>query len=182
MTSVLLALAGIAGVVAGLVLLSRFRQAGKTATWLRADLGRQYVIERQIYRHHRTAGLAIIAATSLWLWLLSPQAAWSLWLELTMNYLSRIIHSGALPMMLTTVLALLVLLIGVLLLLRPSLLKPIERLANRWMAPFPAQARPHSATRHGVHEKSRRMPGILGVALLLGGLACLWGAWTLTGN
>lgn len=81
-------------------------------------------IERFVYRHHRVFGTAIVLGALLYLWriasigLLWPSAGHSAWLS-------------GLPAL--TVLHLLVLPFGVVMLIRPSLLKRVEQVSNRWV-------------------------------------------------
>lgn len=179
MASGLLALAGTLGVLAGLATLSRTRSSGSSARWLKADLDRPYAIDRRIYHHHRKAGIALIAAAAWWLWLLSPLTAWGRWLGLTRHYLFTLLHAGVVPPMLTSLLALLALIVGCLLLIRPSLLKPFERMANRSIHLLPQPGRRSTDLDHRSVLAAMGTQIILGFALLSAGCVCLWVAWQL---
>jgi len=101
----------------------RGQQQGLPQAW--QSLESQRRIERMVYRHHRISGLLIIAAAVLFFWQFLVHAplgmhtrngSWLLlsWLLAVGNGFNA--------------------LIGVVILLRPSLLKPIETRANRWIA------------------------------------------------
>lgn len=87
-------------------------------------LDRQWRIERGIYRHHRLAGLLVIAAALLFFFktwpvgLLAPPQITEGWL---------------LAWWLLAIGNLFNLLVGVVLLLRPSHLRPLEAASNRWI-------------------------------------------------
>jgi hypothetical protein len=91
-------------------------------------------LERFFYRHHRAVGAAIIGGTGYVLW----QWAFAYEREAFLLLLDRRWVTGHLdwvPVALETALVGLhgaILLIGVVILLRPSLLKGLERAANRW--------------------------------------------------
>lgn len=99
-----------------------FEIATRPGTGLTGD--RVHRIERIVYRHHRLFGAAVVLGALLYLWriasigLLWPTAGHTTWLS-------------ALPAL--TVLMLLVLPFGTVMLIRPSLLKRIEKTSNRWV-------------------------------------------------
>lgn len=105
---------------------SNGRDAAETATRpARAEaVDRTRRIERFVYRHHRVFGTTIVLGSLLYLWriatigLLWPGADHPAWLS-------------GLPAL--TVLHLLVLPFGTVMLIRPSLLKRIEEISNRWL-------------------------------------------------
>lgn len=140
----ILGLAGTLAVLIGLgLLVVGLRLKGcatRTPAWLHVDIDQPHYIERLIYRHHRKAGIALMAAAAWWLWLLSPLAPWRAFLSLTWHYLKLVFGSADFVLLATSGLALGVLVTGLLLLLRPSLLKPLESVANRWVDPLAATA------------------------------------------
>lgn len=94
-------------------------------------------LEPRIYRHHRLvgAGLAIAAAYVLWQWafaydraqavrLLAPRlVSWNLdWLLVGLEWTVVLVHAAALVL-------------GLIIFIRPSLLKGLERAANQWHQP-----------------------------------------------
>lgn len=86
-------------------------------------LDRQWRIERLIYRHHRLFGAVVLAAGAFCAW------------QLTHEEIATLL-SGSSPAS-VLVWALLLgqgfnLLVGLVMLLRPSLLKPLEAVGNRW--------------------------------------------------
>lgn len=86
-------------------------------------LDRQWHLERLLYRHHRLVGIAIMGGAAFFIWqvlgrgLLSalPPAWHPLWWTLVAGNALNIA-------------------IGAVLTVRPSRLKPVESLANRWIA------------------------------------------------
>lgn len=119
-------------------------------------LDRQWRIERGIYRHHRLAGLLVIAAALLFFFktwpvglLAAPQMpeGWLLgWWVLAIGNLFN-------------------LLVGILLLLRPSRLRPLEAASNRWIAVKPA----------AIAAWLLRHPRLRGALILLISLICATG-------
>lgn len=90
--------------------------------------------DRLIYRHHRIVGalLAVASAFFLFVYLTeSPQASYIEWFQ-------RHFRSNAFSATLTglagflAIVNLLAFILGVVLFVRPSALKPVERIANRW--------------------------------------------------
>lgn len=123
-----------------------------------ALLDRQWHIERLLYRHHRITGLVIIGAAAYFLWqtfhrellghiAVDWQPAW--WLLVAGSGINLII--------------------GSIIILRPSGLKPVESMANRW---FPLD------TRKLVVWLNAR-PGLRGVLILITALLALIAAATL---
>ena len=176
----LLAVAGVVGIVTGLLLLADSKPRGsktpKTLAWLQADLNQPHFIEKLVYRHHRKSGLALIAAAVVWLWLLSPLAAWRQFWALTWQYLKQLMNSDYLPVLAVAWLALTVLVIGVLLLVRPSLLRPLENWSNRWVTVFEKVNTVNAGIAKELGLRTLRTPRVTGVMLFFGGCACIWGA------
>lgn len=86
-------------------------------------LDRQWRIERLIYRHHRLFGLLILAAGTFCVWQFTRAELYGLLRD----------GSSAAVMLWTLLLAQgFNLLIGLVIFLRPSLLKPVETFSNRW--------------------------------------------------
>ena len=175
-----LLLAGATGVLAGAALLAL---AGRRE---RLDFIRRILearvtevldtacsIERRVYRHHRAAGAALVAAALAWLWLLAPlEGLRGLW-TLLLPYL---------PLLGIVLLALAVLAAGLVLLLRPSLLKPVERVANRWITVWPEpETMQDQAAGTWVRQVLER-PRLSGAILLAAGAVCCWGALHLAGR
>ncbi len=97
------------------------RRGGLTAALRLLD--RQWRIERLVYRHHRIFGLLMIAAGSFCLW------------QLTRAELSAVLDGGSSASILLWALLLgqaFTLLVGMVVFFRPSLLKPLETISNRW--------------------------------------------------
>jgi hypothetical protein len=86
-------------------------------------LDRQWQLERLVYRHHRLFGAVVLITGAV--------SAWKLW----RSDLSALLE-GSLPVA-TMAWSLLIgqgfnFLVGLVILLRPSLLKPVETIGNRW--------------------------------------------------
>lgn len=95
---------------------------------LREVLERPRGVERFIYRHHRSFGVAIIVGAMTFLIIVQP------WL------LGAVLPGGSRAqgaMILVWALLAAVLVIGIIVLFRPSSLKGVEALANRWIQLFP---------------------------------------------
>lgn len=120
-------------------------------------LDSQWAVERLVYRHHRIFGLLVVVAGTFCVW------------QLTRTELSALENgSSATSIVLWT---LLVgqgfnLLVGLVILLRPSLLKPVEALSNRWHRLESASGEP----------PSRRLTAVL---LIVVSLVILFGSATL---
>lgn len=87
-------------------------------------LDKQWPVERLIYRHHRTFGLLVLAASSFCLW------------QLTRPELMTLLAGRSPVSILLWILLIgqaLALLIGLIIFIRPSLLKPVETVSNRWL-------------------------------------------------
>jgi cell division protein FtsW (lipid II flippase) len=122
---------------------------------------RQRRVERFIYRHHRLFGAAIAAAALLLLVLIGMYhhrtAETSVW---------RFAPGVQAAMIAAYALAVFALIVGIYVGIRPSALKRVEALANRWIEPFPRDV-------SGVAPLNVRRNFIRGMLLLLTGLACL---------
>ncbi|MEE4303608.1 MAG: hypothetical protein V2J19_05595 [Wenzhouxiangella sp.] len=97
------------------------RRGGLTAALRLLD--RQWQIERLVYRHHRIFGLLVIAAGSFCLW------------RLTRTELTAVLDGRSSASILLWVLLAgqaFNLLVGLVVFFRPSLLKPLETISNRW--------------------------------------------------
>lgn len=170
----LLDLAGVLCILVGIVILLKiwrrnFPGADKLA-WLQTDVSKPHFIERLIYRHHRLVGALLIAAAGFWLWLLSTFDQWQLWLHLSWQYLRQLFHSGVLLWLATSAVAVLVLVFGVLLLLRPSLLKPVESAANRWVSLFESKRHQEASPQTSKQSSHRSwLSGALAL-VVMGGL------------
>ena len=180
----LLNIAGALGVVSGiLMLLTRCRhpsveeEASQTAIQklLQANLSKPHYIDRHVYRHHRIIGLILVLASTSWLWLLLPMPAWRKLLGLTYRYIKALNQSELIGIVLATLLAVSILVIGLLMLVRPSLLKPLESLAHRSvMTPSKRDVLPRNDALGGFSTSThRRMAGLI---LLCAGVACLYSA------
>lgn len=142
MASLLLASSGVAAVVAGIgFLLATSRQPDKPDTLrgrplnsrLQEVLERPRLVERFIYRHHRLFGSAIVAGALALLTVLGAGQArlfGAVWLGGS--------SGGRAAVLLVWALVVAVLVIGIVVLIRPSALKGVEALANRWIQLFPA--------------------------------------------
>lgn len=98
---------------------------------LRKVLERPRGVERFIYRHHRSFGVAIIVG------------ALALLIVAQAGLFRAILPGGSraqVAMILVCALAAAVFVIGMIVMLRPSSLKGVEALANRWIQFFPAVA------------------------------------------
>lgn len=121
----MLALAlGLAVIGSGLALGPNASKASRPTETPLELLNRQWRIERGIYRHHRLTGLLIIAAAAFFFFktwhfgLLEP---------------ARLSDNWRMTILLLAVGNLFNLVVGLVLLLRPSRLKPVEGLSNRWI-------------------------------------------------
>lgn len=183
MVGLLLKITGVLGVLCGLLmLLTRFRNPPiKDATFqstiqklLYADLNKPHHIDKQIYRHHRVIGLIMIFVASLWLWLLLQQPALHKFLTLTYQYLKAIVQSELLAIVTAALLAISVLLGGVIMLIRPSLLKPYEAIAHRkLMTHTKREYAPQNLIFFGLPKIQQNVAGLL---LLAAGIVCLYSA------
>lgn len=159
--SLFFTLSGAAAVVAGIgFLLATARPPDKPDTLrgrllnggLQEVLERPRRVERFIYRHHRLFGSAIAAGAMALLALLGAGQS---------RLFGTVLPGGSggrVAMLLVWALAVAVLVIGIIVLVRPSALKGVEALANRWIELFPVTMR-----------TSRQ----IGVLLLVVGIVCL---------
>jgi len=149
-----------------------FREHSLWRQWLLehelADLlNRYHKIEKFLYRHHRVIGTAVIAGALTLLTLivkLHDAFASSTWSHILGIQLA-ILFSWAL--------AILALIIGIFLLIRPSALKGIEVQANRWIGPSPATSLIEKPAVKGINALILRFPKHTGILLLLAGIGCL---------
>lgn len=140
---------------------------------------RTYRVERLFYRHHRIAGTLLILVSSFFFY--------SLWarfgLAASVRLFSDGLGSGILAeVLITSAIVLLALgnavalVLGVVVLLRPSLLKRLESWTNRWIS-IEAAAEQLNRRRGTVDALFARWPRRVGVVLLLGGIYMAWAAW-----
>lgn len=158
-------------VVGALLMVSGVLLLADRRTW--QGLNRIWRIEHFVYRHHRLFGGAIVTGALVYLFLLTLQRAHLFGIVLEHSAAGlRLIRLIELAAWFAAVFALVV---GLFVLVRPSLLKGVETVANRWIEPLPRRPR-HPARRHPSPRAQRRLRG-LGAALLLAGAACLmWAA------
>jgi hypothetical protein len=175
----ILVVSGTTGLVAGAgLLLMPERAFGEQSLWrqwllehdLAALLNSYQKIERTLYRHHRLVGTALTAGTLTLLYLLGKLQgflfATSAWSQ---------IQGVRLAMLFAWALAILALIVGIFFLIRPSALKGVENLSNRWIGPPPStfqQAEPAK----GINHLILRFPRYTGILLLLAGITCLGAA------
>lgn len=140
-----------------------------TSSWFR-KLDEPHQLERLFYRHHVVMGALILAGSlySLWfIWrlqggellVLFPAAANRVLLEILQSVLIHVLLLGNL----------LALVIGLVVIVRPSLLKGLESRANRWVS----SDRALSSLDKRVDVADRIIPGyprLLGLLILLGSL------------
>lgn len=98
---------------------------------LRNHLARRIHIEPLIYRRHRIVGCALLIASVAWLWLLSPLHAWQIFLKTTWHYIKQVAVNGDLPTLIATILGACAFVVGLILIIRPSLLRPFESRFNK---------------------------------------------------
>lgn len=158
MAKLLLAAIGLILIIAGcsalLVGSARYRT-------LRLVLDRSWWVERYIYRHHLAFGAAIIAGALAFLALLARYHG--VGGEITHWPAFRGAQLMLLGRLAAWLFAALALVIGVIVVVRPSVLKTIEAISNRWVEPSPTALLP---------------PRLLGILLLAAGIACLLlGEW-----
>ncbi|WP_376690395.1 hypothetical protein [Wenzhouxiangella sp. EGI_FJ10409] len=115
-------------------------------------LDRQWRIERLVYRHHRIFGLLVLLASAFCLW------------QIGRSELAGYLHTGSAAsamVWLVLIAQACNLLIGLTLLLRPSLLKPIEAVGNRWHRLESSAGRPKALRATAV------LLALVGLAVLL---------------
>jgi hypothetical protein len=130
-------------------------------------------LERFFYRHHRILGVSIVLGASyvLWRWvfdyeragviaLLSPswQAAGMDWVPVALEVSLVGLHCA-------------ILVVGLLIFIRPSLLKGVETAANRWQA-GPATS-PLDSVVQGVDGAVEGYPRVSGLLLVVSSVWCL---------
>jgi hypothetical protein len=175
----ILIVSGTTGLVAGAGLLFMpervFSEQSRWRQWLlehdlSTQLNRYQRIEKPLYRHHRLFGAALTVGALTLLYLLTKLQSYlfatSVWSQ---------IQGVRLAMIFAWALATLALIIGILFLVRPSALKGVETLSNRWIGPPPStfqQAEPAK----GINRLILRFPRHTGILLLLAGITCLGAA------
>ena len=166
--------AGLLGAATGLVLLAvprRFLEApnGLRRVLLEADIGalfnRRISLERSFYRMHRLFGFGVLAgaiAAGSFTWYLAsvPRA---LKLQRVLGRLGYDFIEAV-----AALLAVVLLVVGLCLILRPSVLKGLEAVMNRWVE-MPAKGRSHAAISRAI----LRAPRVAGLLLLAAGVVCL---------
>jgi hypothetical protein len=125
---------------------------------------RRFAIERGVYRRHRAFGVLVLAgalALMALIWFMSRGAR--------TTALGAVVGAQGIRTLalLGITLGIGLLLFGICLLVRPSVLKGVEAAANRWIDPLPAH-NPHMV----VSRVVIRAPRLLGLLLLAAGLAC----------
>lgn len=101
-----------------------------------ALLNHYYKIEPLIYRHHRITGLMVISGEFLLLVLLHKHHLLDFFSSSLPKLADKLIWVQ-LTILAGWMIAILVLVIGITLVIRPSALKGIEAWSNRWIQPFP---------------------------------------------
>lgn len=166
-----LAIIGAASAITGVGLL--LMAASQSLGWLLKNnllevFARPRRVEWFIYRHHRLFGGAIAAAALLLLVLIGVNhdrmVGTSVWR----------FAPGVQPALIAVyALAVFALITGIYVGIRPSALKGIEALANRWIEPFPKAVSGVVLLRQNFIRGLLRKPGRVGMLLLLTGLSCL---------
>jgi hypothetical protein len=122
-------------------------------------------IERRVYRWHRLSGALVLggAAAALALIVFLATDPRSIPVRAALGRLGFRVTLGVAA---TVVLALIV--VGVCLLIRPSVLKRFEAMANRWIEP-------RASARHiAFSEAILRAPRLVGALLLAAAVVCVW--------
>lgn len=107
-------------------------------------LDRQLRIERFIYRHHRLFGSAILIGSLAMVVLLG--IGYRPYLESNL----RLTAHAQVAVFLAVAMAVGAVVIGLVMLIRPSALKGFEALSNHWIEPFPAPGRLIAPSRTGM--------------------------------
>lgn len=150
-----------------------------TNAWLRR-LDASFNIEARIYRHHRIAGAAICLGA------LYVLLAWPAMFrhEQAMGALIPAVRDPALGWLasaagaIVLVLHATVFLLGLVMIVRPSLLKPVERFGNRWISAEPLGAALDRSF-DGPERRLWRRPRLAGLVILGASLFCLLRLWPL---
>lgn len=127
---------------------------------------RRFTIERSVYRRHRIFAVVVMAGALAVMSLL--------WISMRHSWAPASVEAFLgtpgfrAVMAVTAALALFLVVVGVCLWVRPSVLKGIEAVANRWIDPMPNQG--SSAM---IGDLVSRTPRLAGALLLVSGLACL---------
>jgi hypothetical protein len=136
-------------------------------------LDQPHHIERFLYRHHRVLGIMIVAGAAfvLWRWAFAYERS-----ELLAALGTRFMASGLdwMPAAVETTLVALhgaILVVGLLVIFRPSLLKSFERTANHWQR-GPVTS-PLDAVITGVDSAVEGHPRVSGLLLVLAACWCL---------
>jgi hypothetical protein len=173
--------AGVTSLLVGITLMIAPKRMLRERTGLRrwllevdlvALLDRRRGIERPLYRHHSIFGATVFIGGIALLF-----ASWELefhpWL---MNRLSGILGAWGLHALVVTswMSAISLIVIGAILLIRPSALKPVENAANRWIELFPRAAASSASHRQtSIIRMVEQSPRLVATVLLIGGLAAL---------
>jgi len=123
-------------------------------------LDRQWRIERLVYKHHRFFGLLVLAASVFCIW------------QMTRAELTGLVNGSSAASLLLWMLLLALafnLLVGLIILFRPSLLKPLEAFANRWHHLDAADE-----SRPGGLRLTATLLALVGLAVLLGSATLLF--------
>lgn len=129
--------------------------------------------ERGFYRRHRVFGAVVLAAAvyALYRWAYAfDRAALLRYLDAALSWDAAWLVQGGEVVFVT--LHLLLLPIGVVLLVRPSLLKSLEAWGNRWVSTRRA-GRPLDLPHEGVDRFAERHPRLTGAVVLAGALYAL---------
>jgi len=178
----LLFISGMFGIVFGAFLLFMpyriFKSNSPLRQWLFesdliALLDRKSKIERPIYRYHRPIGTAVTTGSLILLFLLKNLQDYLFTSSYWTNFLGV-----RLAMIFSWSLAALSLVIGIFLFIRPSALKGVEKVANRWVEPLPRADQSREADTKGVSSLILEFPRYTGVLLLSFGIVCLWAAFS----
>lgn len=155
--------------------------AARLNTWISLRRGMKAVEipryqERSLYRHHRLFGLLVIigALYTLRYFLLDFDRAIALkalrgQFDLSAQVLDWLLDAGSLVLVVCN---LLVLVIGGIVLVRPSLLKHVEAWGNRWVSTRHA-TRILDSEYHGLDRLTARHPRGMGLLLVIGGMYVL---------
>lgn len=180
----ILVVSGATGMIAGAGLLlmpkQLFSEQSRWREWLFEQdlvglLNLYRKIEKPLYRHHRLVGAALTAGALTLLILLgklhSYLFATSAWSQ---------VLGVRLAMIFAWALAILALIVGIFFLVRPSTLKGVEALSNRWIGPAPSTFQEAEPAK-GINRLILRFPRHTGILLLLAGITCLGSAARMTG-